>query len=394
MADNVIKNCPKCGNTIKINSAFCSNCGQRIMSEEKKDNNVEQKQETQIAEKVEENIELDANSGDPLDYSQFDRAFRYSSEAQLIDNYVSEAIKKVPNSSGLVLVPNEMKKVKLTAIFSLLLILIMTIYVAYHIGFMLFLLLIVIIVYLLILKSYSMKKYLIKEVNARPDEKIDYVVSSAYSSAVNSGFKYKFIRIVMIVLAVGILLACFDKPHLIYEKQDDGYVVRYYTYGILKNDYSVVIPSKYKGFDVVGIRGDVFKNCNVLKSIELPNTIKEIRGGAFQGCSSLEEINLPVGITEIHGSTFENCYSLKSIVIPVGVTRIGGSAFRQCHNLTSATIPETVKEIGSSAFRGTSLSTVCVSKNAYINERAFKETYATITYYEDGCQDVEVNYYE
>ena len=390
MANNT---CPKCGNSVNSNYDFCSNCGARILTKSTEKAISDSKEEAATGV-VEENVELDANSGDPLDLTKFDSSFKNSSENKLIDDYVSEAIKKVPNSSGLVLVPNEIKKIKLTGIFSLLLLLIVTIYVAYHSGFMLFLLCVVIVVYFLIIRSYSMKKYLVKQVNARPDEKIDYVVSSLYSSAVNSGFKYKLIRNAMVIFVIVILLLLFDKPHLIYEKSDNGYVVRYYTYGLIKNEENLVIPSEYKDEKVVGIRGDVFKNANKLVTVELPNTITEIRGGAFQGCSNLEQINLPKYITEIHGSTFENCYHLKSIEIPDGVTRIGGSAFRQCWNLSSVTIPESVKEIGSSAFRGTSIKAVCVSRNAFINERAFKETYATITYYEDGCQNSVVDYYE
>lgn len=393
MANKIVKTCPKCGNTVNVDYDFCSNCGTRILTKSI-DKTVTDEKGDVVSDVVEENVELDANSGDPLDLTKFDSSFKNSSENKLIDEYVSEAIKKVPNSSGLILVPNEIKKVKLTAIFSLLLLLIVTIYVAYHSGFMLFLLCVVIVVYFLIIRSYSMKKYLIKQVNARPDEKIDYVVSSAYSSAVNSGFKYKLIRNAMVIFVIVILLLLFDKPHLIYEKSDNGYVVRYYTYGLIKNEENVIIPSEYKDEKVVGIRGDVFKNATKLVTVELPNTITEIRGGAFQGCSNLEQINLPKYITEIHGSTFEDCHSLKSIEIPEGVTRIGGSAFRQCWNLSSVTIPESVKEIGSSAFRGTSIKAVCVSREAYINERAFKETYATITYYEDGCQNSVVDYYE
>ena len=393
MANEKLNTCPKCGNTVKADYDFCSNCGARIFNKSTEKTVTDEKGEV-VSEVVDEFVELDANSGDPLDLTKFDSSFKNSSEKKLIDDYVSEAIKKVPNSSNLILVPNEIKKIKLTGIFSLLLILIVTIYVAYHSGFMLFLLFVVITVYFLILRNYSMKKYLIKQVNARPDEKIDYVVSSLYSSAVNSGFKYKLIRNCMVVLSIVILLLLFDKPHLIYEKSDNGYTVRYYTYGLIKNEDKVIIPSEYKDEKVVGIRGDVFKNASKLVSVELPNTITEIRGGAFQGCSNLEQINLPKYITEIHGSTFENCYHLRSIDIPDGVTRIGGSAFRQCWNLSNVTIPESVKEIGSSAFRGTSIKSVCVSKNAYINERAFKETFATITYYEDGCQSIVDDYYE
>ena len=143
------------------------------------------------------------------------------------------------------------------------------------------------------------------------------------------------------------------------------------------------------------IGGGAFYNCTSLQSIYLPESIKEIGGEAFYNCYSLKEVIIPPKVTEIRGSTFEECEDLERVVIPEGVTRIGGSAFRSCYQLKDVTIPKTVTEIGSSAFRTTSIENVCVSSNAYINERAFKDTNAKIAYYEDDCvyQEPE-NYYD
>ena len=370
MEDNK-KTCPKCGNKMEMDSVFCSNCGERFSG-----NAATQKEKDY----------LDANSGEKLDVSKYDNSYFVLSENALIGKAVNESIEKIPNGKKLVLVPNEIRKIILTLIFVLLFFLIITIYVSYHIGFMIFLLLVVTVTYIMILNSYSIKKYLVKQASARPDEKIDYVVSSACSSAVNGKFKYVGIRVIILLILFVSVLCLYKNPHIIYEKQDNGYVVRYYTYGFFKKDEILEIPGEYKGKQVIGIRGDVFKNVKSLRVVKLPNSINEIRGGAFLNCTNLEDINLPPSITEIHGSTFENCYRLKSINIPSGVTRIGGSAFRNCTNLTYVTIPKSVKEIGSSAFRATSISSVCISRDALVNERAFKETYPTITYYENNCR--------
>ena len=135
------------------------------------------------------------------------------------------------------------------------------------------------------------------------------------------------------------------------------------------------------------IGGEAFRECESLTSINIPDSVERIGGEAFINCNNLKYINLPPKITEIHGSTFQNCSSLDNVVIPEGVTRIGGSAFRYCSNLKNVTIPRTVNEIRSSAFRGTAIDNVCISQNAYVDIKAFKETNAKVAYYENNCLD-------
>lgn len=139
----------------------------------------------------------------------------------------------------------------------------------------------------------------------------------------------------------------------------------------------ITIPNK-----VIEINGQTFEYCTSLKIINLHDNIISIHGENFVGCVNLDNIILPSKITEIRGNTFENCFSLSSIIIPEGVTRIGGHAFYGCRKLSLVTVPRTVVEIGSSAFRQcSSLRTIKVPRNALINERAFKESPTSVTYY-------------
>ena len=270
----------------------------------------------------------------------------------------------------------------------MILFIITTLYVAYHtyLGLDILLIMIATGIFVYMTYNYRIEKYIEKEVNKRPDEKISYIASSILSSATTGGHFTLFIQIGLIALTIVGIFYLYKEPHMIYEHQANGYHLRYYTYGILKTEREITIPKTYKNESVVGIRGDVFKNVSTVEKVNLPSTIVEIRGGAFQNCTSLKEINLPKGIDEIHGSTFEGCTRLEKVEIPEGVTRIGGSAFRDCTSLQEATIPKTVTEIGSSAFRNTSLSKVCISESTSVNERAFKETYPEIVYYENNCE--------
>lgn len=335
-------------------------------------------------------------------------------DKQLLEQMVRSELKK-QNVEKIKLKSVENIKIILTCIFSLLNIVFICCIFFHTFSYKYLFEILNIIVYIIMMNKVNTVSYLKKQIKARPDEKISYIISSKVQG---SGKSLLFIRMIIIIVSFFSILF-FIKPHTFYEKTDEGYYVRFYTYGIT-NFETVTIPSTYKNEKVIGIRGKVFsnmklikeinlpdsievirgrafendyslekinlprnltylggsafKNCSSLVSIEIPSGVKEINGSTFEGCSSLkyvklhdnitsihgsafkncsdlEEIKLPKNITEIRGNTFEECTSLKSIDIPYGVTRIGGHAFYGCTNLRSVKVPSTVKEIGSSAFR-------------------------------------------
>ena len=367
--------CPHCHELLLEPMKFCKFCGKDV------------EQETV-------NIQRRANTGTPFSTSQFDPVYMHATESMIIQKVISKELDKNQSLKGKTLPYIERRKMIMTIIYVVITFIITTLYVAYHTYVVLdiSIWLVATGVFIYMTYKYNIRKYIEKEVKKRPDEKISYIISSVLSSATPGGYFTIFIQIGLITaLLVGIFFL-YKEPHMIFERQANGYHVRYYTIGIVKNEKKITIPKKYKNKPVVGIRGDVFKNVRTVEIINLPSTIEEIRGGAFQNCVNLKSINLPMGIDEIHGSTFEGCRSLESIMIPEGVMRIGGSAFRDCYSLKEATIPRTVAEIGSSAFRNTGLSEVCISRSTDVNERAFKGTSTKIAYYENDCEYVYGGY--
>lgn len=117
---------------------------------------------------------------------------------------------------------------------------------------------------------------------------------------------------------------------------------------------------------------DAFLFCEKLKTINIPNSVKEIRGGAFSNCTNLKEVMLPSDLEIISSATFANCISLKEIElpknlkkiedrafkntgiihieIPKGLEKIGEEAFYECSNLLSVVLANNVKSIGANAF--------------------------------------------
>ncbi len=283
------------------------------------------------------------------------------------------------------------------------------------------------VVYGILTNRYQLMSYLKKEIKSRPQERISNIVMNVKVSLVpdNSGK----IRVVLLAAAIVGALLTFVNPRIMYEESEDGYYVRFYTFG-LTNMTEAEIPDSYEGEEVVGMRGNTFsnmpflkevtlpdtitdihgqafKNCRSLESVELPRRLEYLGGGAFYGCVSLESIELPdsltalggesfygctsltyvklsKSLTEIRGNTFENCSALTEIEIPDDVERIGGHAFYGNHSLCKVSISResSLREIGSSAFRRCdSLEKIKLPQGVSIDERAFKETNVRISFY-------------
>ena len=112
---------------------------------------------------------------------------------------------------------------------------------------------------------------------------------------------------------------------------------------------SIVIPDTVKECE-----GYLFYNCQSLLSLALPDGVKKISMNKALSMTDLRYVRLPKTLTEMPANMLGSSYSLQSIVIPEGVTSIGTSAFQDCANLQSIVIPEGVTSIGASAFRGCS----------------------------------------
>ena len=302
------------------------------------------------------------------------------SDDKVLTDFIQNTLKKLNYNKKITYIGNSIRRFILLGILAVVTFLDMSYIFIYHNNYWIA---VVIEIVAIILLIYSMTKIntlnaIKKKIKASPDNDMEYIIASFYEESSNSkkiiSILITIFGFVPVITAVILPFIIFSKPHIIYEKQDDEYCVRYYTMA-LKPEKNIEIPEKYNGKDVVGIRGNVFINLSSIENVKLPNTIREIRGSAFKNCKNLESINLPSALEEIKGNTFENDRSLKQIVIPEGVTRIGGHAFYGCTSLKNVSIPNTVKEIGSSAFRlCSSLKEVNVPSKAIVNDKAFKGT--------------------
>ena len=180
------------------------------------------------------------------------------------------------------------------------------------------------------------------------------------------------ILLTFMVLALFALSACSNRATegLEFESLEDG------TYIVLSYDgesSNVTIPAKYKGIEVTAIaeeafeKSDIqsisigknvvvigeeaFKDCYMLKSVDIKGNIEELSAYVFSGCKKLEKIDISRGVGEkIPSGLFEDCKSLKKIAIPDGVEQIEYNAFARCSSLKSVTLPKSLETIGDGAF--------------------------------------------
>ena len=188
---------------------------------------------------------------------------------------------------------------------------------------------------------------------------------------------------------------------------------------------SIVIPNSVKKIDFWA-----FQNCNLLETITLSESLKDMDTGIFEGCTSLKQIyNCPPGYTakdlgapddciiverraqkdneifivqpevtvvkdgdipnrrslkkiylsdglkEIGSRCFQECIEIETIDIPHSVVKIGEHAFYKCNKLTSVIIPNGVKKIEKSTFFDCHAITSITIPNSVeeIGEEAFYE---------------------
>ena len=84
-----------------------------------------------------------------------------------------------------------------------------------------------------------------------------------------------------------------------------------------------------------------FFNIYNLKTLALPESLKEIKGGSFISCDSLKSVTLPESVTVIDNA-FNECTSLQWVNIPKGIKTLCGFGKAK---LTSLEIPRTVKKL-------------------------------------------------
>lgn len=161
---------------------------------------------------------------------------------------------------------------------------------------------------------------------------------------------------------------------------------------------------------VKGIGEAAFCGCTLLTHVEIADSVTSIGENAFAECCALESIDIPTGISKIPWHMFWGC-GLKSVVIPDNIKEIESLSFTSCYNLERVEISKSVREIGYMAFNcywgedsppeeKPRLSTVTVlNPNLIFSENPSEESYrvfpktATIRGYDDSTAQIYAQTY-
>lgn len=238
-----------------------------------------------------------------------------------------------------------------------------------------------------------------------------------------------------------------DISCLVFENVGDtAYVVSGYT-GDMEN---VVIPSRYEGRPVIGIKNGAFSDVRTIKtvifregasyigeyafsgcsveSIKLPDSLKAIGYHAFSGCNNLKSINVPknvesidpefidaTGLETLTVDTENKKYmsldnviyerdensgepvrlitaadTVKTVTVPDTVTVIGYCAFQGCYDLTGVDYGDNISKIEGHAFVGcSSLQTLYVPWGCDIDTEELGEGMDDLTIYGYKGEEIE-----
>lgn len=209
----------------------------------------------------------------------------------------------------------------------------------------------------------------------------------------------RFIALILASLLSSAPLFAYD----FCEENNDGIMI---FYNILQEGYcevaespestpeqysgDIVVPEYTSRGIVVGVGVTAFYNCQTLKSVELPNTVRYLDSGSFAYCPLLTSVDMGNNVWAIGESVFEGCGNLSSVNIPESLEYSGYFAFYGCSSISEPlynshlfvyypelrtghySIPEGIKTIGISAFSFSKIESVEIPTSVTtISDNAF-----------------------
>ncbi len=172
----------------------------------------------------------------------------------------------------------------------------------------------------------------------------------------------------------------------------------------------VVLPSQHEGKKITAIKDGAFEGQAAVKSVLVPDTVKNIGGRAFRNCANLEQVLGAENVETIGGAAFSGTkydsnlsggevylgkclykyaggmYTDTEVTVKEGTLGIAAGAFQDMQKLTKVTLPNGLKYIGNYAFggttNGTGLKEVVIPESVLsVGDNAFRnaKSLATVT---------------
>ena len=130
------------------------------------------------------------------------------------------------------------------------------------------------------------------------------------------------------------------------------YTINEWNYNHYKGDIIIPETVTYNNvtYPVTTIGSHAFYCCPNLKSVVIPNSIREIGAYAFSECYSLTSIEFGESVTAIGYCAFNECTSLVHVILPKSICTIEKYAFHACTGMNIIVIPNSITSIDENAF--------------------------------------------
>lgn len=135
---------------------------------------------------------------------------------------------------------------------------------------------------------------------------------------------------------------------------EDGKVLIGYNSAMFRCEHYIIHDG------VTKILANAFHNCQILKSVTMPDSVVEDEGSVFEGCKNLEEARVSANLRNPNIAMFCGCSSLKKVELPEGIESIGENMFCGCRDLRNLNIPSSVRFFCGDTFCGSGIEEIAL----------------------------------
>lgn len=184
-----------------------------------------------------------------------------------------------------------------------------------------------------------------------------------------------FVSIIVLLLFITgfIVYNTMNRCDYNYHVNEDGKTITLDKY--IGKDEEVIIPDNINGKTVTVIGTWCFKNNETIKSVYVPETIRQIGIGAFSICHKLERVSGGENLCHVGFGAFTMCDKLSEIPSFEKVDIIEDGVFRGCKRIINIKLSDSLSYIGSCAFEYTCIDYDVIPNSVErIGGAAFEET--------------------